>query len=133
MVRWGFFIFLLCAQKKNETKRKGAGCRCSAKKTGCFRNKKNSLRSNSFLFFSETLRFFFTHFHSRPEGLVGRRGKKLCFARFVDDFFAVRLSSLVLWMFFCCEILLTRFVGASFCVRFYSFVFSFPFILFYSS
>ena len=35
------FIFLLSAQKKNETKRKSAGCRSEAKISALFLKKKN--------------------------------------------------------------------------------------------
>jgi len=42
-IKTGFFIFLLSAQKKNETKRKSAGCRSGAKNRVNFLNKKNSL------------------------------------------------------------------------------------------
>jgi len=57
------FIFLLPEQKKNETKRKFAGSRSRAKKWRFFLNEKNSLRSNSFSFFTEKSPFFFTLFH----------------------------------------------------------------------
>jgi hypothetical protein len=57
------FIFLLPEQKKNETKRKFAGSRSGAKKWRFFLNEKNSLRSNSFSFFTEKSPFFFTLLH----------------------------------------------------------------------
>jgi hypothetical protein len=38
-----FFLFLLCAQKKKETKRKSAGCRSGAKFFTLSLKKKNSL------------------------------------------------------------------------------------------
>ena len=57
------FIFLLSAQKKNETKRKSAGCRSEAKISALFLKKKNSLRSNSFFFFTEKNENFFTLLH----------------------------------------------------------------------
>jgi hypothetical protein len=50
-------------QKKNETKRKFAGSRSRAKKWRFFLNEKNSLRSDSFSFFTEKSPFFFTLFH----------------------------------------------------------------------
>jgi hypothetical protein len=50
-------------QKKNETKRKFAGSRSGAKNWGYFLKKKNSLRSNSFFFFTEITPIFFTLLH----------------------------------------------------------------------
>ena len=75
------FLFSFVRTKEKETKRKGAGCRSEAKKSGISLNEKNSLRSNSFSFFTGNVRFFFTLLH-------GGRGKPpgrltLCFARWM--------------------------------------------------
>ena len=57
------FIFLFPEKKKNETKRKFAGSRSEAKNSLHFLNEKNSLRSNSFSFFTEMKGIFFTLLH----------------------------------------------------------------------
>jgi len=57
------FIFLLPEQKKNETKRKFAGSRSEAKIFTLSLKKKNSLRSNSFFFFTGKSKNFFTLLH----------------------------------------------------------------------
>ena len=64
----GDLLFLSAIRKKKITKRKTAGCRSEAKKSGISLNEKNSLRSNSFSFFTGNARFFFTLLH-------GGRGK----------------------------------------------------------
>jgi len=50
-------------QKKNETKRKFAGSRSEAKIFTLSLKKKNSLRSNSFFFFTGNSKNFFTLLH----------------------------------------------------------------------
>ena len=56
-------LFLSAIRKKKITKRKTAGCRSEAKIFTFFLNKKNSLRSNSFLFLTEKCKNFFTLLH----------------------------------------------------------------------
>jgi hypothetical protein len=57
------FLFLSGNRKKKETKRKIAGSRSEAKNPLHFLNEKNSLRSNSFSFFTEMKGIFFTLLH----------------------------------------------------------------------
>ena len=59
----GDLLFLSAIRKKKITKRKTAGCRSEAEKSGISLNEKNSLRSNSFSFFTGNARFFFTLLH----------------------------------------------------------------------
>ena len=71
-----FFIFLLSAQKKNETKRKSAGCRSEAKIFALSLKKKNSLTLKQlFLFNGKEQKFL----HASPlkAGVLDQR----CFAR----------------------------------------------------
>ena len=55
-------LFISLPEQRNETK-KFAGCRSRAKIFTLFLKKKNSLRSNSFFFFTEKSKNFFTLFH----------------------------------------------------------------------
>ena len=66
------FYFSFCHQKEKDNKKtscwglvrkKTAGCRSGAKKSGIFLNEKNSLRSNSFSFFTGNTRFLLTLLH----------------------------------------------------------------------
>ena len=58
-----FLFFFLAAERKKKQKRKTAGCRCEAKISALFLKKKNSLRSNSFFFYTEKNENFFTLLH----------------------------------------------------------------------
>ena len=59
----GYLLFLSAIRKKKITKRKTAGYAPELKNPHIFLNEKNSLRSNSFSFFTENTRFFFTLLH----------------------------------------------------------------------
>ena len=57
------FLFPFVRTKEKETKRKSAGYAPELKNRRISLNEKNSLRSNSFSFFTENTRFFFTLLH----------------------------------------------------------------------
>ena len=59
----GDLLFLSAIRKKKITKRKTAGCRSEAKIFALSLKKKNSLRSNSFFFFTGKSKNFFTLLH----------------------------------------------------------------------
>ena len=79
------FLFPFVRTKEKETKRKSAGCRSEAKIFTFFLNKKNSLRSNSFLFLTEKCKNFFTLLHG------GRNNPPRRAHRFAREF--ISLSS----------------------------------------
>ena len=96
----GLLSFFFCTNKrKTETKRKFAGYVPEAKICTFFLKKKNSLRSNSFFFFTKKVTNFFTLLHSCRK-LLGWMLTKRCFARFQVDlfccFFALVLDVVVI-------------------------------------
>ena len=56
-------LFISFPRRKETKQRKFAGCRSRAKIFTFFLNEKNSLRSNSFSFFTKKCKNFFTLFH----------------------------------------------------------------------
>ena len=68
-------LFISLPEQRNETK-KFAGCRSRAKIFTFFLKKKNSLRSNSFFFFTEKSKNFFTLFHGGRKLMLNMENKR---------------------------------------------------------
>jgi hypothetical protein len=85
-----FFLFLLCAQKKKETKRKSAGCRSGAKFFTLSLKKKNSLTLKQlFLLHGKEQKIL----HAPPLKAGPQRGLNIASLVEVDGFLMVNICS----------------------------------------